>query len=170
MILISDLHQKSQIVNPYSLFKTFIKLSFCLHQSSLNNNFLLDELYTIIFQLIKDTTRHCFLCFGMGLVIEFPVALLYQLKGLWISLETNEYPDLLSFFQRGIEFVKTANKFESEISVEKNNESVNGKSIMGMMMLAAGKDTVITLTATGSDAEEAMQELEKVINNKFGEE
>ena len=67
-------------------------------------------------------------------------------------------------------FVKTANKFESEISVEKNNESVNGKSIMGMMMLAAGKDTVITLTATGSDAEEAMQELEKVINNKFGEE
>lgn len=67
-------------------------------------------------------------------------------------------------------FVKTANKFESEISVEKNNETVNGKSIMGMMMLAAGKDTIITLTATGSDAEEAMQELEKVINNKFGEE
>ncbi|MBN1522813.1 MAG: HPr family phosphocarrier protein [Candidatus Aureabacteria bacterium] len=67
-------------------------------------------------------------------------------------------------------FVKTANKFESEIVVEKNNETVNGKSIMGMMMLAAGKGSVINVIATGPDAEEALLEIEKLINEKFGEE
>jgi len=67
-------------------------------------------------------------------------------------------------------FVKTANKYQSEIIVEKNNETVNGKSIMGMMMLAAGKGSVIKVTAKGPDAEEAINEIEKLINNKFGEE
>lgn len=67
-------------------------------------------------------------------------------------------------------FVKTANKFESEIVVEKNNETVNGKSIMGMMMLAAGKGSVINVIATGPDAEEALLEIEKLINEKFEEE
>ncbi len=67
-------------------------------------------------------------------------------------------------------FVKTANKFKSDIIVEKSNETVNGKSIMGMMMLAAGKGSVIKVTAKGPDAEEALKELEQLINNKFGEE
>ena len=67
-------------------------------------------------------------------------------------------------------FVKTANSFESEIIVEKNNETVNGKSIMGMMMLAAGKGSIITIIATGPDAEQAVQELEKLVSEKFGEE
>jgi phosphocarrier protein HPr len=67
-------------------------------------------------------------------------------------------------------FVKCANRFVSDIVVEKNNETVNGKSIMGMMMLAAGKDSVITITATGPDAQEAIAEFERLLNSKFGEE
>ena len=67
-------------------------------------------------------------------------------------------------------FVKCSNKFQSEISVEKNNESVNGKSIMGMMMLAAGKGSVISVIASGPDAEEALDAIEQLINDKFGEE
>ena len=67
-------------------------------------------------------------------------------------------------------FVKCSNRFESDITVEKNNETVNGKSIMGMMMLAAGEGSKVTVIATGSDASEALQEIEKLINNKFGEE
>ena len=66
-------------------------------------------------------------------------------------------------------FVKCANRFESEILVEKNDESVNGKSIMGMMMLAAGKGSVLKVTATGHDAEQALRELEQLISNKFNE-
>jgi len=67
-------------------------------------------------------------------------------------------------------FVKTANRFESDIMVEKNNETVNGKSIMGMMMLAAGKGSIINISATGPDAEEALEELGKLIEAKFDEE
>jgi phosphocarrier protein HPr len=66
-------------------------------------------------------------------------------------------------------FVKCANRFESEILVEKNDEAVNGKSIMGMMMLAAGKGSVLKVTATGHDAELALRELEALISNKFNE-
>ena len=56
-------------------------------------------------------------------------------------------------------FVKAATKFASEITVEKEGESVNGKSIMGLMMLAAAHGTTLTVTAEGSDADEAVNEL-----------
>jgi len=67
-------------------------------------------------------------------------------------------------------FVKKATLFESEIFVEKDGEEVNGKSIMGLMMLAAGPGTTLTVTAEGSDATKAVDELEELINRNFEEE
>ena len=67
-------------------------------------------------------------------------------------------------------FVKTSSRFHSEIWVEKDGEKVNGKSIMGLMMLAAGKGSVLRITAEGEDAALVMQELESLISTRFGEE
>lgn len=66
--------------------------------------------------------------------------------------------------------VKTANRFVSNVSLEKDGLEVNGKSIMGILMLAAAKGTRITLKAEGKDAEQAIETLGKLIENKFGEE
>lgn len=66
-------------------------------------------------------------------------------------------------------FVQTANKFDSEIFVEKNGERVNGKSIMGLMMLAAEKGSQITITVRGDDAASALGALDKLLSGKFGE-
>jgi len=67
-------------------------------------------------------------------------------------------------------FVKLANEFVSDITVVKGSEIVNGKSIMGIMMLAAGKGSKIKVTAEGADAEKAVAEIEKLVWSKFGEE
>lgn len=67
-------------------------------------------------------------------------------------------------------FVKTANRFGSEIFVEKDGEKINGKSIMGLMMLAAGPGSKVTLQARGADAAAAITELEALVNRKFDEE
>lgn len=64
-------------------------------------------------------------------------------------------------------FVKTANKFQSEIMVKKGNEIVNGKSIMGLLQLAVGGGVSFDITATGPDAEIAVNTLEKLVNNNF---
>ena len=60
-------------------------------------------------------------------------------------------------------FVKIANKFESEIKVTKEDQTVNGKSIMGLLMLAAEQGSEVELTATGRDAEQALSELERFL-------
>ena len=62
-------------------------------------------------------------------------------------------------------FVQVANKFNAEIAVTKGRNKVNGKSIMGIMMLEAGCGAKITLVATGSDAEQAVKELENLLLN-----
>jgi len=62
------------------------------------------------------------------------------------------------------------NKFESDIFIAKDSEEVNGKSIMGIITLAAAKGAVLKITAIGPDAHEAIQALGKLIENKFGEE
>ena len=67
-------------------------------------------------------------------------------------------------------FVKTANRFSCDIFVEKDGEKVNGKSIMGLMMLAAGPGSKLTVQAQGHDASQALAELETLINRKFDEE
>ncbi len=66
-------------------------------------------------------------------------------------------------------FVKTANRFHSEIFVEKDGEKVNGKSIMGLMMLAAGPGSKLHVTAEGADAARALVELEALVKRKFDE-
>src|SRR3974377_1377574 len=67
-------------------------------------------------------------------------------------------------------FVKTANRFSCDIFVEKDGEKVNGKSIMGLMMLAAGPGSKLTVHAQGNDASQALTELETLIKRKFDEE
>ena len=66
-------------------------------------------------------------------------------------------------------FVKTANRFTCDIFVEKDGEKVNGKSIMGLMMLAAGPGSKLTVIAQGHDASQALTELETLIKRKFDE-
>jgi phosphocarrier protein len=67
------------------------------------------------------------------------------------------------------EFVKLANQFTSEIMVRKQELEVNGKSIMGMMMLAAECGVEITVRANGPDAERAVNELVQLVETGFGE-
>jgi len=66
-------------------------------------------------------------------------------------------------------FVKLAAKFNSEIFVEKDGESVNGKSIMGLMMLAAGPGSKLTVRADGDDADQAIEELNLLFESNFEE-
>jgi phosphocarrier protein len=66
-------------------------------------------------------------------------------------------------------FVKVANKFECSVLVEKDGEQVNGKSIMGLMMLAAGQGAKLTIITQGRDAEAAARELEQLFLQKFNE-
>ncbi len=66
-------------------------------------------------------------------------------------------------------FVKTASRFRAEIWVEKDGERVNGKSIMGLMMLAAGQGSKLIVTCEGADADKALAEIEAVILRKFDE-
>ena len=67
------------------------------------------------------------------------------------------------------QFVKTASKFEADIRVEKDGEEVDGKSIMGLMMLAAGHGSVVNIAAEGADAEDALKALEDLVVRNFEE-
>ncbi len=67
------------------------------------------------------------------------------------------------------QFVQLASSFSSHIEIEKDKRRVNGKSIMGVMMLAASKDSEVTLYTNGEDEEESMSKLEELINNRFNE-
>lgn len=64
---------------------------------------------------------------------------------------------------------QTASKFASEIWITRNDRRVNAKSIMGVMMLAAGKGSVVKLEASGADEKEAIDGLTALITNFFGE-
>ena len=66
-------------------------------------------------------------------------------------------------------FVKTASRFRAEVWVEKDGERVNGKSIMGLMMLAAGQGSKLLVSCEGADADKALAEIEAVILRKFDE-
>ena len=67
-------------------------------------------------------------------------------------------------------FVKTASRFAAEVKLAKEGIEVNGKSIMGIMMLAASKGTTVSLTLEGADEAEALQAIGDLITNGFGEE
>ena len=85
--------------------------------------------------------------------------------------ETFEIVNELGMHARAAtKFVQTANRFKSEIAVEKDGQVVNGKSIMGVLMLVASKGTYIKVRATGDDADPAVEALGKLVKDKFGEE
>ncbi|MDO8630337.1 MAG: HPr family phosphocarrier protein [Phycisphaerales bacterium] len=65
--------------------------------------------------------------------------------------------------------VRITNRFKSEVFVEKDDEQVNGKSIMGLMMLAAGKGSKVKFIATGQDAAAMLTEIEALFARKFDE-
>ena len=67
-------------------------------------------------------------------------------------------------------FVEVANRFSAEIIVVRDDDEVNGKSIMGMMTLGAEAGTVLTLRANGDDAQEAVNSLIELVESGFGEE
>lgn len=67
------------------------------------------------------------------------------------------------------QFVKIASRYQAEITVRKGANEVNGKSIMGILMLAAPKGSEIQIIASGQDGAEALTTLEELIENKFGE-
>ena len=66
-------------------------------------------------------------------------------------------------------FVRIASRYRCEVWVAKEGEEVNGKSIMGLMMLAAGQGSKLYIRCEGSDAEKAMEELEALIKARFNE-
>ena len=66
-------------------------------------------------------------------------------------------------------FVKVCNRHKCDIWVERDGEQVNGKSIMGLMMLAAGQGSKLRITCEGPDAESAIQEIEELIQRRFDE-
>lgn len=65
--------------------------------------------------------------------------------------------------------VHTAARFNSDVKVRKGSEVVDGKSILGILLLAAGQGTTITVSTNGSDEHEAMQSIEELIDKKFDE-
>lgn len=65
--------------------------------------------------------------------------------------------------------VALASNFASEISIQKGERKINGKSIMGVMMLAASQHTVVNVTIEGEDEQQAMNEIENLFNNLFDE-
>jgi phosphocarrier protein HPr len=67
------------------------------------------------------------------------------------------------------EIVKLAARFKSDITITRDDLEVNGKSIMGVMMLAAEFGSTVTLRATGPDADAAVEQLAALISSKFGE-
>ncbi len=67
------------------------------------------------------------------------------------------------------QFVKTAGRFRAEITVDTGSQRVNGKSIMGLLLLAAAQGTTLTLHAVGPDAREALEALTALVDDLFGE-
>jgi phosphocarrier protein len=67
-------------------------------------------------------------------------------------------------------FVRVASRFRCEVWVAKEGEEINGKSIMGLMMLAAGQGSKLRVRAEGPDAADAIRELEELVASRFNEE
>jgi len=93
-----------------------------------------------------------------------------------MSTDVSPLPRQISIInQRGLharasaKFVKLAETFDATVSVTKGAETVGGTSIMGLMMLAASKGCSVTISATGVQAREALDALEDLMNNRFGE-
>lgn len=98
----------------------------------------------------------CALSFVINLIRAFDITMLIE-KSIVIKNRQGLHARPAALF------VQIANKFDSEITVSKGKQKVNGKSIMGIMMLEAGKGAKVTLTIVGDDAEQAIKELESLL-------
>ena len=87
-----------------------------------------------------------------------------------MKLETTIINKLGLHARAAAKLVSLASSFASDIKISKDDQTVNGKSIMGVIMLAAAKDTSLLLTIDGEDEEEAASSLCELINDRFGEE
>jgi phosphocarrier protein HPr len=67
------------------------------------------------------------------------------------------------------QLVKLANRFKSDVTLEYEGQRANAKSIMGVLMLAAGVGSQVTVTCKGADSQECLQEIQKLIADRFGE-
>ncbi len=67
-------------------------------------------------------------------------------------------------------FVQTVERFQADVAVTRNGETVGGTSIMGLMMLSAGPGTTIEVTSTGPEAQAALDAITELVTSKFGEE
>ncbi len=86
-----------------------------------------------------------------------------------ISVELNIINERGLHARAAANFVKAIDGLNAEVEVERLGQTVDGNSIMGLMMLAASKGTSIKITASGTDAKQAITNLTELINNKFGE-
>lgn len=91
-------------------------------------------------------------------------------KGKKISREVTVRNKLGLHARPAAEFAQTAQQFASEITVSKEGHASDGKSVIGLLMLAAGEGTTLQITAHGSDAEAAMAALTSLIDKQFAEE
>ena len=87
-----------------------------------------------------------------------------------VKLEVTIVNNLGLHARAAAKFVSLASSFESDIKVSKNDQTVNGKSIMGVIMLAAAKGTLLILTIEGKDEQAAAQGMSELIADRFGEE
>jgi len=102
------------------------------------------------------------------------MGLLYRKAGLAESAQKIEkdlsIPNRLGLHARpAAMFVRIASRYRSEILVSKEGEEVNGKSIMGLMMLAAGQGSTLRIRCEGPDADKAMEDIEALIKTGFNE-
>ena len=97
------------------------------------------------------------------------MGLLSRNAGMKIDKETEIINKLGLHARPCAKFVKLANTFRCEVWVGKDSDTVNGKSIMGLMMLAAGNGSKLMITCEGPDAEKAIEAIEKLILSKFDE-
>lgn len=102
-------------------------------------------------------------------------------KALWYRLAKNNSNKMIKkqltiinklglHARAAAKLVSLASTFNSDIRISKQGKTVNGKSIMGVMMLAASQDTAVTISTEGEDELLAMRKIEALINDRFGEE
>lgn len=90
-------------------------------------------------------------------------------KGTSLSVKMKLVNKLGLHLRAAAVFIKTANMFTSDVRLEHGSKKVNGKSIMGLMALAAPYGSELVLKVKGEDAKQAMEQLTKLVANRFGE-
>ncbi len=104
------------------------------------------------------------------MTVYLPAATLHRAKNpTMLNKEITIINKLGLHARAAAKFVNLASQFESEIALTRDGRRVNGKSIMGVMMLAAAQGTTLELSVSGNDENEALEQLEGLIGQRFGE-